>query len=90
MCCLKYEQEAYEEVLARVPRAGAIVKTVDGQGTVIYVSLLKEILKVKLDGGNDHELKPYFVKDVEVIKDMIVEDHGHHGVDLEHLKKLED
>ena len=30
MCCLKYEQEAYEEKLARLPKIGAIVKTEDG------------------------------------------------------------
>ena len=34
MCCLKYEQEVYEEKLSRLPRIGAIVKTADGEGEV--------------------------------------------------------
>jgi len=39
MCCLKYEQEAYEEIISRVPKEGAIVETPDGQGVVMSVSL---------------------------------------------------
>ena len=34
MCCLKYEQEVYEEKLSRLPKVGAIVKTADGEGEV--------------------------------------------------------
>ena len=41
MCCLKYEQEAYEEMISRVPKEGAIVETPDGQGVVISSSFLK-------------------------------------------------
>ncbi|MCX7749451.1 MAG: stage 0 sporulation family protein [Clostridia bacterium] len=88
MCCLKYEQEAYEEALARVPKAGAIVSTPDGQGTVMYVSLLKETLKVKMDKGNETDLKIYKADDVKVIKDVVRVDED--NVDLEALKQLED
>lgn len=35
MCCLRYEQEVYEEKLSRIPKVGAIVKTEDGEGEVI-------------------------------------------------------
>ncbi len=34
MCCLKYEQEVYEDKLSRLPKIGAIVKTNDGEGEV--------------------------------------------------------
>ena len=34
MCCLKYEQDVYEEKLSRLPKVGAIVKTEDGEGEV--------------------------------------------------------
>ena len=34
MCCLKYEQEVYEEKIAKLPKVGAIVKTKDGKGEV--------------------------------------------------------
>ena len=48
MCCLKYEQEAYEQIIRKMPKVGAIVETPDGQGVVEEVYLLKEMLKVKL------------------------------------------
>lgn len=35
MCCLKYEQEVYEEKLKRIPKIGAIVKTENGEGEVV-------------------------------------------------------
>lgn len=34
MCCLKYEQDVYEDKLKRIPKIGAIVKTADGEGEV--------------------------------------------------------
>ena len=46
MCCLKYEQEVYEEKLKRLPKVGAIVKTEDGEGTVEEV---ENIEKHKID-----------------------------------------
>ena len=42
MCCLKYEQEAYEEKLNKLPKVGAIVKQKTGEGTVDNVEILKE------------------------------------------------
>ncbi|MCX7923784.1 MAG: stage 0 sporulation family protein [Clostridia bacterium] len=88
MCCLKYEQEAYEEILRRVPKVGAIVETPEGQGMVMEISLLKEILKVKLDKGNETDLKLYKAGEVRVIKDVVREDDL--DVDIEALKQLED
>ncbi len=90
MCCLKYEQEAYEDLLSRVPKVGAIVATPEGQGTVVDVNLLKEILKVKLDLGNESDLRVYNYKDgeVKVIKNAVSNDDT--DIDLEALKQLED
>lgn len=90
MCCLKYEQEAYEDLLKRVPKVGAIVETPEGQGTIVEVNLLKEILKVKLDLGNEADLRIYNYKDgeVKVIKDATSNDDA--DIDLELLKQLED
>ncbi len=68
MCCLKYEQDTYEELLKVTPRQGALVKTPDGKGTVEYVSLLKGIVKVKLDDDIEKTLKDFNVKDVKVLK----------------------
>ena len=88
MCCLKYEQDAYEQIIKRVPKMGAIVETPDGQGVVMYTSLLKEIIKVKLDKGNETDLRVYKVDEVKVIKD--VTDRDESDLDFEALKELED
>ncbi len=65
MCCLKYEQEAYEDLLRTTPRVGAPVQTPDGMGVVTEVSLLTGMLKVQLD--QDEELAPsvYHKEDVK-------------------------
>jgi len=51
MCCLKYEHEAYEELLRRMPKVGAIIETAEGQGVVIDIFLLKEIVKDSIRAG---------------------------------------
>lgn len=68
MCCLKYEQNAYEDLLKTTPPVGSIVKTPMGQGTVMDVNLLKGILKIHLEKDNDNVLQNIHVSDVEVIK----------------------
>lgn len=88
MCCLKYEQEAYEDLLDRVPKSGAVVDTPEGQGVIMEVSLLKEIVKVKLDKGNETDLRIYSASEVRVIKDVSHHDDGE--IDIEVLKQLED
>ncbi|MBR0027059.1 MAG: stage 0 sporulation family protein [Clostridia bacterium] len=68
MCCLKYEQDTYEELLKLTPRQGAAVKTPAGNGTVEYVSLLKGLVKVKLEDENEKTLKEFNVSDVKLLK----------------------
>lgn len=89
MCCLKYEQDAYEEIIARVPKEGAIVETPDGQGVVMAISLLKELIKVKLDKGNETDLKIYNASEVKIIKDVSRED-SEEEISIDELKQLED
>ena len=50
MCCLKYEQDAYEYLNSHTPSVGSTVKTRDGIATVIDANLLTGYLTVKLDG----------------------------------------
>lgn len=88
MCCLKYEQDAYEQIIKRAPKMGAIVETPDGQGVVMNTSLLKETIKVKLDKGNETDLRVYKVDEIKVIKDVAVRDES--DLDFEALKELED
>lgn len=90
MCCLKYEQDAYEEILSRVPKVGAIVDTPEGQGTVMEIGLLKELVKVKMDKGNETDLKIFKASEVSVIKDVSREEDDDTDVDMEELKQLED
>ncbi len=52
MCCLKYEQDAYEYLGKITPRNGSYVETPEGKGTVTDVSLLTGKLKVALDGSD--------------------------------------
>ena len=49
MCCLKYEQEAYEDALKRLPKNDSFVQTPDGPGNISDVNVLKETVKVRLD-----------------------------------------
>lgn len=89
MCCLKYEQEVYEEKINRLPKIGAIVKTEDGEGTVEGVETLKEKLRVKLkDDNGENYFKKYDAKDVKIIKN--VESNTVDPEEKEHLKELEE
>ncbi len=49
MCCLKYEQDAYEDLLRHTPLAESFVDTPEGRGTVTEVSLLRQKLKVRME-----------------------------------------
>ncbi len=91
MCCLKYEQEVYEEKLKGLPRIGAIVKTKDGTGEVCSVETLKEVVRVKFKDGEDFFFRKYDAKDIVVIKDAAEDDSisADSAEDLEELRKLE-
>ncbi len=49
MCCLKYEQEAYEDLLKTAPKNESFVDTPDGRGTVTEVNLLRQSVKVRME-----------------------------------------
>ena len=49
MCCLKYEQEAYEDLLKRSPKQDSFVDTPEGRGTVTEVDLLRQRVKVRME-----------------------------------------
>ena len=53
MCCLKYEEEAYQDLLRHTPRVGSKVGTPDGKGTVIEVNLISGLLHVQMDDNPD-------------------------------------
>lgn len=88
MCCLKYEQEAYDQIIKKAPKVGAIVETPEGQGVVEETYLIKEVVKVKLDKGNETDLKSYRMNEVKIIKDAAAREES--DAELEELKALED
>ena len=49
MCCLKYEQDAYEDLIHTSPKAESFVDTPDGRGTVVEIDLLRQRVKVKME-----------------------------------------
>ena len=67
MCCLRYEQEAYEDLVKHVPKNGAFVETEDGYGNVCMVNLLRQTVKVKLDGTGDPVFHTYSVDEIAEI-----------------------
>jgi cell fate regulator YaaT (PSP1 superfamily) len=69
MCCLKYEQEAYEDLIKITPKIGAIVNTSDGNGVVVDVNIIKGDVKVRLNSVPDAAPKLYNRKDIKIIKD---------------------
>ena len=67
MCCLKYEQDAYEDLLRNSPKAESFVDTPDGRGTVIEVDLLRQRVKVKME--DQPEVVSYYANaDIAVLR----------------------
>lgn len=88
MCCLRNEQEAYESLIKKAPGVGSYVKTPDGKGTVSAVSILKGLVSVVIENGDEKEVKEYNVDDLKILK-KVVEKKEEEQVDMKELKKLE-
>ena len=65
MCCLKYEQDAYEEGKRHLPKVDSFVQTPDGLGNVSELQPLRGRVMVKLDSG---ENRPYFPAELRVLR----------------------
>ena len=88
MCCLKYEEEAYLEKLAKLPKVGAIVRTKeDGEGIVDSIETLKERVRVKFKDKDGYFYKKFNASDIKIIKDVEDKDDLQ-GLDKEELKEL--
>ena len=72
MCCLKYEQDVYEQLLKITPKVGAIVNSPDGKGQVIDSNLLTGVIKVRLDKNPDAAPRTYNKKELKVIRDAVI------------------
>ena len=65
MCCLKYEQDTYSELLRMTPQAGAAVLTPAGAGTVTDVNLLGGTVTVKLEHNQETVQRSFKASEVK-------------------------
>ena len=84
MCCLKYEQAAYSDLLRTTPKNGAVVNTPEGRGVVVDVNRLTGMLKVRMDRAPEAAPMSFHAKQVKVIKDSQIK------VAKEEVEKLKD
>ena len=82
MCCLKYEQDVYEDLRSITPQVGAFVKTPDGRGTVTEVNLLTGVLKVQSEKDPEGAPRSYKRDEVKIIRDSQIR------VDAKEIKEL--
>ena len=66
MCCLKNEEETYEELNRKLPGIGDRVTTLDGlKGEVQSVSVLRQLVKVLVDVEDEKEIREYPVEELK-------------------------
>ena len=65
MCCLKYEQDQYEQTRKKMPKVGKEVITPDGPGVVWDLNVIKETVRVRIQKGDSSELRDYPMEEVQ-------------------------
>lgn len=92
MCCLKYEEDTYEELNKNLPNIGDLVRTPDGNGDVLSVNVLRQLVKVsvKKKENNDLLLNYYAVDEIKILAKRAREQQFDEKVDPSELKALED
>lgn len=94
MCCLKYEQVSYEELNKNLPREGDIVKCPSGEGEVLSVNVLRQLIKVDIikKGTDEHSIELFSPTEIQIIKKKFKnkKDKRHLEELKKELKKLED
>ena len=68
MCCLKYEQDTYSELLKNSPKVGSNVKTPKGIGIVKDLNVLSQTVKVQLNDNQESLPSQFNIKDIEFIE----------------------
>ena len=67
MCCLKYEQDAYEDLIRNSPKLDSFVDTPDGRGTVVELDLLRQRVKVRME-ENPETIAAFANGDIAVLR----------------------
>ena len=69
MCCLKYEEETYEELNKTMPDVGDFVEGFDGlQGEVFSTNVLRQTVKVVVEEGDEKELHDYPANGITILR----------------------
>lgn len=68
MCCLNYEQETYEEIRYRLPKVGSLVETPAGKGNVIGNNVIKESVKVRIQGSDEEQIETFVLSEITLLK----------------------
>lgn len=89
MCCLKYEQDAYEEFNKNLPNEGDVVRTSMGDGEVLSVNVLRQLVKaaVRKNPQDTPTIAFFGVSEIEIIKKKRVKEEY---VNKEELKDILD
>lgn len=99
MCCLNYEQAAYEDIRIRLPKVRSIVSTPYGKGEVLDNSVVQENVKVKIKNKDGEDVaKNVSIKDIKLISgsyegsisedEIGADDQKHKMKDVDIIKKL--
>ncbi len=90
MCCLKNEEETYEELNRKLPGVGDYVTTDDGlKGEVSSVNVLRQLVKVVVEENDEKEIKEYRVEQLRFRKHHKKEKMDVNAAELKELEKLE-
>ena len=90
MCCLKHEEETYEELNRRLPNVGDQVTTRDGQhGEVASINILRQLVKVIVENGDEKEIQEFPVEELRFKKKYKKDKIKLSAEEMKELEKLE-
>lgn len=90
MCCLKYEEEAYFDLKKNLPNVSDIVKTKRGEGQVLSVNTLRQIVKIAFKTDNSIDIDYFHVSEIELKKGKKTKKQKNDDIDNNELKGLLD
>ena len=95
MCCLKNEEDVYEEINRKMPNIGDIVTTDDGlKGEVANISVLRQMVRILVDVNDAKEVHDCKLETLHFVKKKPKRKNGKNGkseeeAELENLEKIE-
>jgi cell fate regulator YaaT (PSP1 superfamily) len=89
MCCLKYEQNTYETLIKNLPHEGDLVSTPEGDGEVLSVSVLKQVVKTAVRKPPRNDVQVFYFSPEE-LKILRKKHRKEEYISKEELKKLLD